>query len=63
MDLLKKYQVVEHNDGDWSVASINLQTLMGVNLIGEVSIKEHGFSTAAEAQERADELNEAEKKQ
>ena len=57
MEFLKKYQVSEHKDGLWSVVSTERQSSMGAQLIASISMRTHGFSTAAEAQEMADHLN------
>jgi len=53
----KKYQVIEHKDGQWSVVNVKNMTILGAQLSGKFSMSSHGFNTAAEAQELADELN------
>ena len=57
MDFLKEYQVAEHKDGLWSVVRVESQTVSGAQLISSMHMRIHGFSTAAEAQELADEMN------
>ena len=57
IEFLKEYQVAEHKDGKWSVCRISDQIAMGSQMSGSITLRAHGFNTAAEAQELADELN------
>lgn len=57
IEFLKEYQVAEHKGGLWSVIKVGESSILGAQLNAKVSMSTHGFSTAAEAQELADELN------
>lgn len=58
MELLKRYQVAEHEDGKWSVIDVGQQVSVGSQLITSIlGLSDFEFNTAAEAQEVADELN------
>ena len=57
IEFLKEYQVAEHKDGLWSVIKVGESSILGAQLNAKVSMTAHGFNTAAEAQELANELN------
>tara|TARA_B100001057_G_scaffold71365_2_gene65565 strand:+ start:2830 stop:3015 length:186 start_codon:yes stop_codon:yes gene_type:complete len=57
IEFLKDYQVAEHKDGLWSVIKVKNIKILGAQLSGRFSMVSHGFNTAAEAQELADDLN------
>lgn len=57
--MIKKYQVAEKQNGSWIILDIDNQLSMGWQCRGLFdALDEVEYSTAAEAQERADELNE-----
>lgn len=58
MEFFKKYQVIEHSDGSWSVVRVEDVSIMGAQQRASINVASYGFSTAAEAQELADDLNE-----
>lgn len=57
MELLNKYQAVQHTDGLWSVVEVKCQTLSGSQLIGSIKMIVANLGSKESADEFVSKLN------